>query len=99
MTISVIMSRVFGVGYTMIALVTVLLLVLLAVLSFAAVILVLVAASTVGVGGLLALSGVPESARLRAAPYRQWFIIILIAALIVCVLLVLIRIAFPAPVT
>ena len=99
MTISVIMGRVIGVEFTMIAPVTVLLLILLAGLSFAAVVLVILAASTVGFGGLLALSGVPESARLRAAPYRQWFIIILIAALLVCVALVLIWIAFPAPVT
>jgi hypothetical protein len=82
----------------MIAPVTVILLILLAILAFAAVVLVIVAASTVGVSGLLALSGVPESVRLRAAPYRQWFFIILIAALVVCVLLVLIRIAFSAPV-
>ena len=82
----------------MIAPVTVLLLVLLAVLAFAAVILVIIAASTVGVSGLLALSGVPENVRLRAAPYRQWFVIILISTLLVCVLLVLLRLAFPAPV-
>ena len=73
----------------MIPLITWLLMILLALLSLAAVILVIVAASTVGIAGFLAFSDVQEGVRIRARPYRRWFIVILLAALLVCLALAL----------
>ena len=68
------------------------LMILFAVLSLAAVVVLVIATMTVGVGGFLPFSGVPESVRLKAAPYRRWFVAILTAALVVCVLLAVIQV-------
>ena len=76
----------------MTALLAVPLMILFAVLSLAAVVVLVIATLTVGMGGLLPFSGVPESVRLRAAPYRRWFVAIFTAALAVCALLALIQV-------
>lgn len=76
---------------------TFILTVFLVALSFVAVVLLAIAAATVGLGSLLPFSGVPEAVRRRAAPYRRWFLIVLIAGFLISVLLAVIHVALPQP--
>jgi hypothetical protein len=73
------------------SLTTLIFLILFAVLSLAAVTILFLAISTVGLGGFLPFSNVSEKVRRRARPYRRWFLIILILTALVCVLLALIQ--------
>jgi hypothetical protein len=64
-------------------------------LSVAAVTLVIVAVTRVGVFGFLPFSNVSRKISRRAAPYRKWVLLLMLAALLVCGMLAVLEIAVP----
>jgi hypothetical protein len=77
----------------MIVLVKLLLMLCFAALSLAAVFVVIMAVSTVGLGGFLPFTTVSKDVFVKAAPYRRRVLYLIVAAVVVCVLLAVIEIA------
>jgi hypothetical protein len=65
-----------------------------AAVSLAALFVLIVATTTVGLGALLPFSNVPKGVRAKAAPYRRRLLYLILAAMAVCLLLAVIEIGF-----
>jgi hypothetical protein len=65
-----------------------------AAISLAALFVFIVAAMTVGLGGVLPFSRLPEGVRIKALPYRRRLLYLIYAAAVVCMLLAVVQLFF-----